>query len=91
MPYKNPEAKRAYHRDYMRRRADVKPGNEIVLSPSPPPGRPPHGALIRPGPIPWRAVTPGPLTWCKRVFGLTPGPGRWWGRPVEKQGENHGI
>ena len=43
MPYKNPEAKRAYHRDYMRRRrADVKPGNEFVLSPSPAQAGPPR-------------------------------------------------
>jgi hypothetical protein len=35
MPYKNPETKRAYHREYMRRRrADVKPGNEPVLIPA---------------------------------------------------------
>ena len=41
MSYKSPEAKRAYHRDYMRRRADVNPGNEIVLSPSPAQAGPP--------------------------------------------------
>jgi hypothetical protein len=34
MPYKNPEAKRAYFRAYMqRRRAAVKPGNTFVLIP----------------------------------------------------------
>jgi hypothetical protein len=41
MPYKNPEARRVYRRDYMRRRADIKPGNEIVLSPSPAQAGPP--------------------------------------------------
>ena len=34
MPYKNPETKRAYFREYMqRRRAVVKPGNEAELIP----------------------------------------------------------
>lgn len=34
MPFKNPEAKRAYFREYMRRRrAAVKPCNGIVLIP----------------------------------------------------------
>jgi hypothetical protein len=34
MPHKNPETKRAYHREYMqRRRAAVKPGNPSVLNP----------------------------------------------------------
>jgi hypothetical protein len=35
MPHKDPEKKRAYHREYMRRRrAAVKPGNEIMLRPA---------------------------------------------------------
>jgi hypothetical protein len=42
LPYKNPEKKRAYHREYMRRRrAVVKPGNEILLSPATDPTGPP--------------------------------------------------
>jgi hypothetical protein len=36
MPHKDPETKRAYYREYMRRRrAAVKPGPEVVLNPEP--------------------------------------------------------
>jgi hypothetical protein len=34
MPYKDPDKKRAYHREYMRRRrAAVNPGKEVMLNP----------------------------------------------------------
>jgi hypothetical protein len=40
MPHKDPETKRAYHRDYMRRkRAGVKPKPPPMLSPTPEPSR----------------------------------------------------
>jgi hypothetical protein len=43
MPYKNSEKKRAYHREYMRRRrAVVKPGNEIILNQAPAQAGPPR-------------------------------------------------
>jgi hypothetical protein len=35
MPHKDPEKKRAYHREYLRRRREaVKPGNKTVLCPT---------------------------------------------------------
>jgi len=35
MPHQDPEKKRAYHREYMRRRREaVKPGPEVVLIPA---------------------------------------------------------
>jgi hypothetical protein len=77
MLFKNPETKRAYHREYMRRRqAAVKPGPEVVLIYTQEgPGAPRRLDKTRPYAI---AGILGPPTWCKMATGSTPRPGSWW-------------
>ena len=79
MPYKNPEAKRAYHRDYMWRRADIKPGNEMVLSPSPAQAGPPR-RIDKPRPPIVENRYPRPADLVQDGCWFDPRPGRWRGR-----------
>jgi hypothetical protein len=78
MPYKNPEAKRAYHRDYMRRRAHVKPGNEIVLSPSPAQASPPR-RIDKTRPYTVESRYPCPADLVQDGFWFDPGTGEMMG------------